>query len=58
MKRIIVQPHLLFRGFVLEEIRSAVSRRQTAMPGAEWIVSAHLGPEQEVVEAIRTRIEC
>ena len=56
LKRIVVQPHLLFRGLVLEEIRSTVARWQERQPEVEWIVTAHLGPEQEVVEAVVDRI--
>ena len=56
VKRIVVQPHLLFRGLVLEEIRTAVARWQARQPEVEWIVTAHLGPEQEVVEAVVDRI--
>jgi sirohydrochlorin ferrochelatase len=51
-KRVVVQPQILFRGAVLDEIASAVKAWQRQRPEIEWIVAAHLGPEQEVVEAL------
>jgi sirohydrochlorin ferrochelatase len=51
-KRIVVQPHLLFRGFVLGQIHSAVARRAAAQTQTEWILAPHLGPEPEVADAI------
>lgn len=66
-QRIVVQPHLLFRGRLLDEIREAVARAATmssavgALSAAggegweikpEWIVSEPLGPEPELVSAV------
>jgi sirohydrochlorin ferrochelatase len=55
-RRIVVQPHLLFRGAVLDEVHSAVERWRTARPGIEWILTSHLGPEEEVVNAVLARL--
>jgi sirohydrochlorin cobaltochelatase len=55
MKRIVVQPHLLFRGAVLDEVHAAVARWQTKCPNIDWITCAHLGPEQELVDAVIER---
>ncbi len=58
-RRIVVQPHLLFSGEMLAEIDRAVARLADARPGAvggpEWIVTAALGPEPELVAAIMNR---
>jgi sirohydrochlorin ferrochelatase len=56
VKRIIVQPHLLFRGAVLDEIVAAVADWRVRKPGIEWVTTAHLGPAQEVANAIVNRI--
>jgi sirohydrochlorin cobaltochelatase len=52
VRQIVVQPHLLFRGEVLATIQSAVARWQTERPELEWITTSHLGPEQELVQAV------
>ena len=55
MKRIVVQPHLLFRGVVLDEVCAEVARWQTKCPAVDWVICAHLGPEQELVDAVIAR---
>jgi sirohydrochlorin cobaltochelatase len=53
--RIIVQPHLLFTGQVLEEVRQAVLTAAASTNGApkrQWIVTQHLGPSPLVAKAI------
>jgi sirohydrochlorin cobaltochelatase len=50
--RIVVQPHLLFRGRVLEEIAAAVERQASTTPGHEWVVAAHLGPSPFVAQTV------
>jgi sirohydrochlorin cobaltochelatase len=52
VKRIVVQPHLLFRGAVLDEVTAAVARFESERPDIDWVTTAHLGPEQEVVDAV------
>ncbi|MEX2139835.1 MAG: sirohydrochlorin chelatase [Pirellulales bacterium] len=54
-KRIVVQPHLLFRGAVLDEVAAAVNRWGPRRPDIDWVMTAHLGPEQELVEAVIER---
>jgi sirohydrochlorin cobaltochelatase len=57
-RRIVVQPHLLFRGRVLEDIRDGVARLETRETAGErdskpeWIVTGPLGPEAELAEAV------
>lgn len=52
VKRIVVQPHLLFRGAVLDEVAAAVERSHSERPDIDWVLTSHLGPEQELVEAV------
>jgi sirohydrochlorin cobaltochelatase len=54
-KRIVVQPHLLFRGEVLDEVVAVVAQFAARRPDIDWVVTAHLGPEQEVVDAVIER---
>ncbi len=56
MERIVVQPHLLFRGAVLDEIVAAVENWRLKETGIEWVITAHLGPAQEVANAIANRV--
>jgi sirohydrochlorin cobaltochelatase len=51
-QRIVVQPHLLFSGQVLDEIAVAVARRAAEQPNRQWIVAPHLGPSPLVAQAI------
>lgn len=55
VKRIFVQPHLMFRGVVLHQVHTAVAGWQTKCPGIDWVICAHLGPEQELVDAVVER---
>jgi len=52
--RIVVQPHLLFTGQVLEEVRRAVSAAASNKDSQkrQWIVTQHLGPSPLVAKAI------
>jgi sirohydrochlorin cobaltochelatase len=55
VERIVVQPHLLFLGAVLDEVAAAVARSRSQRPDIDWVTTAHLGPEQELVEAVIDR---
>jgi sirohydrochlorin cobaltochelatase len=60
-RRIIIQPHLLFTGQVVEEVRHAVSAAAASNRDAqnrEWIVTQHLGPSPLVAEAIIASAVC
>jgi sirohydrochlorin ferrochelatase len=56
--RVVVQPHLLFRGRLLSDVRDSVARFETretasaALRRTEWIVTGPLGPEPELAEAV------
>ncbi len=49
--RIVVQPHLLFRGELFDEIRAAVAA-QPRRAGQEWFVASMLGSELELATAV------
>ncbi len=53
--RVVVQPHLLFAGQVLNEIRAGVELIESEAIGVEWILTRHLGPEEELVRAVIRR---
>ena len=56
VQRVVVQPHLLFRGHVEEQVAAAVARAGERHPAVEWLVAARLGAEPEVAEALVARI--
>ena len=51
-QRIVVQPHLLFVGQVLDEIAAAVNEIAAVSREKEWIVAPHLGPSPLVAKAV------
>jgi sirohydrochlorin cobaltochelatase len=51
-QRIVVQPHLLFAGQVLDQIDDAVAKQSSRHAEREWITAAHLGPSPWVAESI------
>jgi sirohydrochlorin cobaltochelatase len=59
-RRIIVQPHLLFAGSVLSQIRRLVDRRRIAERGSradrQWIVTDPAGPDARLVTAVIDRV--
>jgi sirohydrochlorin cobaltochelatase len=56
IRRIIVQPHLLFRGHVEEQVAVAVAVAQANWPELEWVTAARLGPDPLVVRAVIDRV--
>lgn len=56
MQRVVVQPHLLFRGHVEEQVAAAVTRARERHSAVEWLLAARLGAEAEVAEALVARI--
>jgi sirohydrochlorin cobaltochelatase len=55
VQRVVVQPHLLFRGHVEEQVAAAVARARERHPAVEWLLAARLGAEPEVAEALVAR---
>ena len=53
--RVLVQPHLLFRGRVEEQVREAVDRARARHPAIEWVVVPRLGAEPGVARAVVAR---
>ncbi|MBX3412203.1 MAG: sirohydrochlorin chelatase [Pirellulales bacterium] len=52
--RIVVQPHLLFRGALLERLRGTIEAR-SSRGEQHWLMTEHLGPHPLLVEAIVDR---
>lgn len=54
-RRVVVQPHLLFRGHVEHQVLAAVSRWQARCPQIEWVPVARLGADARVAAALVSR---
>jgi sirohydrochlorin ferrochelatase len=54
-KRIVVQPHLLFAGELLDRISTIVERLSDKHPDVDWRVTGHMGPSALVASAILDR---
>jgi sirohydrochlorin cobaltochelatase len=55
VRRVIVQPHLLFRGHVEEQVSAALARARQAHPAVEWVQVARLGADPLVAQAVVDR---
>jgi sirohydrochlorin cobaltochelatase len=55
VRRVVVQPHLLFRGHVEREVVAAVVRARSAAPQIEWVTTTRLGGGAAVCEALVDR---
>ncbi len=53
--RAVVQPHLLFRGHVEEQVTAAVDRARREHPGIEWVQVERLGADPLVAQAVIAR---
>jgi sirohydrochlorin cobaltochelatase len=51
-RTIVVQPHLLFPGLLLDRARDEITRRQTASPHKRWLMTAPLGSHELLVSAV------
>lgn len=54
-RRIVVQPHLLFRGHVEDQVSGSVRRFQELHPAVEWVVVPRLGADPLVAVAVAER---
>jgi len=54
--RVVVQPHLLFEGELLDRLRREVHEIAARWPSQEWILTPHLGPARELAEALLDRM--
>ena len=50
--RIVVQPHLLFAGDVLRQVRESVAEAACEFPHRQWLVAEHLGAEEVVAKCV------
>jgi len=55
VRRVVVQPHLLFRGHVEDQVTAAVARGRAAHPGVEWVQVGRLGADPLVARAVIDR---
>ncbi len=55
VRRILVQPHLLFRGHVEEQVIAAIEVGRANRPDLEWVRVARLGPDPLVTRALVSR---
>lgn len=55
-RRVVVQPHLLFRGQLIDQIRAAVDEAGRRFPDKQWLTTAHLGAEPEVADVVCSRL--
>ena len=63
-RRVVVQPHLLFEGKLISDIRrqvaavaeQAVAQPATAVAKTEWLLTECLGPHELLVRVVRERI--
>jgi len=55
VRRILIQPHLLFRGHVEEQVAAAVAAGRQRHPGLEWVQVPRLGPDRLVARALADR---
>jgi len=53
-RRVVVQPHLLFRGALLDRLLATVEARARTNE-QRWLTTGHLGPHALLVDAIRNR---
>ena len=54
--RVIVQPHLLFSGLLLDEVRAQVATAARHMPETQWQVADRLGPDDLLIQAVLDRV--
>lgn len=55
VRRIILQPHLLFSGHVQEQVSAAAAAGRATHPEIEWVQVERLGPDPLVAEALVER---
>jgi len=55
IRRVVVQPHLLFRGHVEEQVNAAVERGRREHPEIEWVQVQRLGADPLVAQALVDR---
>lgn len=54
--RVLVQPHLLFRGHVVDRVEAELDAARRRHPAIEWVAVERLGPDPAVVRAVIDRV--
>jgi sirohydrochlorin ferrochelatase len=54
-RRIVVQPHLLFAGLLLDRLGDAVALYAKRYSDSQWLTTSHLGPSELVASALLDR---
>ena len=54
-RRVVIQPHLLFGGVLLERIAQTTAEYAARYPRQQWLAAAHLGPDPLVARTIFSR---
>ncbi len=57
VKRIVVQPHLLFQGDLLDSLRRSISEACRQWPQRQWLLTDQLGPHPLLADAVVARID-
>ena len=55
VRRVVVQPHLLFGGVLFDRIAGVVAPFAARQPAVEWLIAEHLGDSELLAEAILER---
>jgi sirohydrochlorin ferrochelatase len=54
--RIVVQPHLLFQGRLIQQLKERIARCQIDDTARKWFLCQHLGPSRRIVDAVVDRV--
>ncbi len=57
-QRVVVQPHLLFPGLLLDVIRDTVERRRRQAPDRDWVLVEPLGADESLIQAVAELSSC
>lgn len=53
LAQVVVQPHLLFAGRLLDRVRAAVAEQRERCPGKRWLIAEPLGAAAKLAQAVR-----
>lgn len=56
-RRVVVQPHLLFRGELLARIESETAAAAKQHPQQQWLIAPHLGPHPLLVRSLNEVVQ-
>ncbi|MEZ6068749.1 MAG: sirohydrochlorin chelatase [Pirellulales bacterium] len=54
--RVVVQPHLLFQGRLMQQLEVDVAAAQSRDRSRKWLLCRHLGPDELIVDAVLARL--